>query len=70
MGSNYYKVMREKYQGCQSLKKCLTFENAELTVNPALRTAIMKLKGGVGCKAPLLEFLSSCSELNEREVAG
>jgi hypothetical protein len=70
MGSNYYRMLKDKYRSSDSVVKKLEVENQHELLSPELRTALVALKNANCNKSPLLEFMSRVETLNQREVIG
>jgi hypothetical protein len=70
MGSNYYRMLKDKYRSSDSVVKKLEVTNQSDLISPELRTALVALKNANCNKSPLLEFMSGVESLNQKEVIG
>ena len=70
MGSQYYRVLKERFCGTNSAFNMLIVKNPAETVNPVLMSAIIALKSQNCKKAQLLEFLKTAGGCNQKELVG
>jgi hypothetical protein len=70
MGSNYYKMLKDKYRSSDSVVKKLEVLNHSELIDPGLRKALVALKSANCNKSPLLEFMSGVETMNQKEVIG